>query len=83
MHICNKYYNNEDYTGFDLHMQKKSHNGTDFCPSGSVWLVLGTILMKRIVKVNAVKETRRKNKEELTFGGNLHKLSIKWLLECF
>lgn len=56
---------------------KKSHNGTDFCPSGPVWLVLGTILTKRIVKVNAVKETRRKNKEELTFGGNLHKLSIR------
>lgn len=42
---------------------QKSHNGTDFCPSGSVWFVLGTILMKRIVKVNAFKRPGGKIKK--------------------
>jgi len=51
-----QYYINKDHTCFDLHV-RKSHHGTDFCPSGSVWLVLGKKrkFIKRIAKVNAVK----------------------------
>lgn len=57
MHICNKPYGNKDHTCFDVHMQK-SHHGTDFCLSGSVWLGLGAILMRRMAKVNAVKQSQ-------------------------
>lgn len=55
---------------------QNSHHGTDFCPSDFVWLVFGTTLAKRIVKVNAVKRPGGKNKESVS-GVNVCKLSIK------